>query len=244
MLTYTPGETVVHRLDPRTKLLFQFGFAIAAFGTPTLPRLVGLFVIALCCLFLAGLSVRRALRAYWFVLLVLAFGPVIAAITLGPPWVRLDRAADSLRSVVRIIPILLVSAAYIHATPVRETRAAVQHTIPGRPGQLLGVGVALTFRYVPVLRSDLQQIWDATRARGGDSRPVREQAGRVATLALARTLNRSEQLSVALQTRCFAWNPTLPRLSFSRLDYVVVAVAFLLAASPLFSYVLPRILSV
>jgi len=231
MLRYTPGSTVGHRLDPRTKLCFQFGFAIAAFAAPTVPRLAGLFAVGIGSLYLSGLAVREAVRAYRFVLLVLSLGPLIAAITVGSPWLRLDPAIESLRSVARIVPILFVSAAYIHATPIRDTRAAIQRTIPGRPGQLLGVGVALTFRYVPVLREDLRQVRDAVSARGGDSRSVRDRTGRIATLTLARALSHSDRLSVALQTRCFAWNPALPRLSFARRDYLVLAVAVLLAAT-------------
>lgn len=232
MITYTPGSSVVHRLDPRSKLLFQFGFAIAAFLQPTLWRLGGLFVLGTLCLVLAGLSVRRALRAYWVVLVVLALGPLIAAVSVGPPWIQPDRALDSLQSVARVVPILLVSAAYVYATPVRETRAAIQRTVPGRAGQLLGTGVGLTFRYLPVLRNDLREVRDAIAARGGDHQPFRKRVGRITVLVLVRALDRSDQLSIALQARCFAWNPTLPALRFSRIDYPVIALGAILALSP------------
>jgi len=221
MLTYTPGESVVHRLDPRTKLGFQFAFALVVFSVSTLPRLAGLFAGAVIVLLLAGGSIRGVLRAYWFVLFVLALGPPIAGLTLGAPWFRVGPALDSLRSVVRIVPILFVSAAYITTTPIRATRAAIQGTIPGRPGQLLGVGVALTFRYVPVLQADLGRVRDALAARGGDTGSVAIRARRIVTLTLVRAFGRSDQLAVALQARCFAWNPTLPRLRFGRLDAAV-----------------------
>ena len=221
MLTYTPGETVVHRLDPRTKLGFQFAFALVAFTAATLPRLAGLFAVGLAALYLAGSSLRQVLRAYWVVIAVLALGPLLAGLTVGSPWFRVDPAVASLQSVLRIVPILFVSAAYVTATPIRETRAAIQRTIPGRVGHLLGVGVALTFRYVPVLRADLGRVLDALAARGGDSRPVGERARRIVTLTLVRAFRRSDQLAVALQARCFAWNPTLPRLRFTRHDLPV-----------------------
>ncbi|ERH06590.1 MAG: ABC-type cobalt transport system, permease component CbiQ related transporter [Halonotius sp. J07HN4] len=221
MLTYTPGSTLVHRLDPRTKLAFQFAFAFVVFTALTAPQLLGLFVVGLGCLRLASVSVRAVLRAYWAVILLLILGPVLAAVTLGPPWLQLDPAIVSLRSVARIVPILFVSVAYIHTTPIRETRAAIQRTIPGRPGQLLGVGIALTFRYVPVLRADLRTVRDAIRARNGDTRSFWERSQRLTVLLVVRALCRSDQLAVALQARCFAWNPTLPRLQFSRLDLPV-----------------------
>jgi len=233
MLTYTPGETLAHRLDPRAKLAFQFGFAVAVFAGPAVPWVPAMLVLGVGCLVVARLPVWRALRAYWVVLLVLSLGPVIAAVTLGPPWIRVDRSLDSLRSVSRVVPVLLVSAAFIHSTPVRDTRAAIQRTVPGRPGQLLGVGVALTFRFIPVVREDLRRIREAIAVRGGEKRSIRDRARRITGLAVARSLSRADRLSVALQARCFAWNPTLPRLRFAPADYAVLALAAGLALSPL-----------
>lgn len=234
MLTYEPGETVAHRLDPRSKLAFQVGFAVAVFAAPSVRWLAGLVVLAVACSLAARLSPLRVLRAYWIVLVVLATGPVLGGVALGPPWFRVEGALGSLRSVARVVPILFVSGAFVYSTPVRETRAAIQHTVPGRFGQLLGVGVGLTFRFVPVVRSDVRQVREAIRARGGEARPLRDRAQRVATLSLRRAIGRADRLSVALRARCFAYNPTLPALGFSRLDYLVLAASVLLAASPLF----------
>ena len=233
MLTYEPGATLVHRLDPRTKLAFQVGFAVAVFASPSLVWVAGLTGLALAGVLAAGLSPVRALRAYWVVLFVLSLGPVIGGVALGPPWFRVDRALDSLTTIVRLVPILLVSAAFIHATPVRDTRAAIQRTIPGRFGQLLGVGVALTFRFVPVLQADVERIREAVWARGGQSRSLRDRAGRIASLSVVRAFARADRLSLALRARCFAYNPTLPALAFSRLDYPVLALSVGLALSPL-----------
>jgi biotin transport system permease protein len=236
MLTYTPGDSPIHRLDPRAKLGFQFAFAAAAFLGPSVPRLAALFALGVGCLRLSGLAVRRVLRTYWIVLVVLALGPLIAGLSIGTPGLSPGRARDSLQSVARVVPVLLVSAAYVHTTPVRETRAAIQRTVPGRAGQLLGTGVGLTVRFLPVVRADLQTTRDAIAARGGDRRPIHRRAARIATLALGRALDRSDQLSVALQARCFAWNPTLPPLAFDRRDYFALTLAaglFLVAVFPL-----------
>lgn len=233
MLTYEPGETLAHRLDPRSKIAFQLGFAIAAFAASSLAWLAGVFVVALGCLVAARLSVFRVVRAYWFVLAVLSVGPFLGGFVLGPPWFRIEEALVSLRSVARVVPVVLVSGAFVYSTPVRDTRAAIQHTVPGRFGQLLGVGVGLTFRVLPIVRADVTRIRDAIRARGGETRSARDRATRIATLSLARTLRRADRLSVALRARCFAWNPTLPPLSLSRLDYPVVLAGVVLALSPL-----------
>lgn len=233
MIGFEPGDTPAHRLDPRSKLAFQFGFAVAAVAHGSTVGLAASFALALLALASARLSPIEALRAYWPVLLLLALGPVGAGVSLGPPWFDVDAAAVSLRSVLRVVPILLVSAAFVRSTPVRETRAAIQWAIPGRAGALLGVGVGLTFRYVPVLRRDVTTIRDAMAARAGETRPVRERAGRLVTQSVRRALERSDALSVALRVRCLSYGPTLPRLSFGRLDWLVLSGAVALAMSPL-----------
>lgn len=233
MLTYRPGNSLAHRLGPRSKLAFQAGFAVAVFARPTPAWLAAMTGAGLVCLAAARLSPVRVLWAYRVVVLVLALGPALGGVVLGPPWFRVDPAVASLRAVARVMPVLLVSAAFVYSTPVRDTRAAIQRTVPGRPGQLLGVGVGLTVRFVPVVRADVRRIREAVRARGGDRRSLRDRASRLATLSVLRALARSDRLALALRARCFAYDPTLPTLRLSRLDYPVLALAVLLAATPL-----------
>lgn len=233
MLTYEPGGTLAHRLDPRAKLAFQVGFAIAVFASPSLLWLGATAALAVGCLLAARLSPLRALRAYWLVMVVLSLGPLLGGLALGPPWFRVEPALSSLQRVVRLVPLLLVSAAFVHSTPVRDTRAAIQRTVPGRFGQLLGVGVGLTFRFVPVLRADVTRIREAIRVRGGDRRPFRDRVQRLATLSVIRAFARADRLSLALRARCFAYNPTLPDLRFSAVDYLVLALSAVLAVAPL-----------
>ncbi|WP_439028478.1 energy-coupling factor transporter transmembrane component T family protein [Haloarchaeobius sp. DT45] len=223
MLTYTPGESVVHRLDARSKLAFQLGFATAAFAHPTPTWLAGLAAVAALGLALARLSPVRVLREYWFVFVLLLSSPVVASVSLSSPWVVPSRAVDPLLAVSRVGLILFVSAVYVHTTPVRETRAAIQRHVPGKTGRLLGVGVALTLRFVPVLTRDLQSVRDAIRARGGENRSVVDRGRRLGTVGLSRALERADRLSVALRARCFSWNPTPPQMAFSGGDYVVLA---------------------
>jgi biotin transport system permease protein len=233
MLSYRPGETFVHRLDPRSKLLVQFGLAIAVFSRPTVPVIAAATLLTLGMLTAARLSPLAVIRAYWVVVAVLALGPVIAGVALGPPWFRFEPALRSARAVIRIVPLLFVSAAYLTTTPVRETRAAVQRLIPGKAGQLFGVGMALVIRLFPVLYQDISEVRDAIRARGGERRPFYVRARLLAVRSLERTMDRSDRLGMALRARCFAWNPTLPPLAFERRDYPVLVLGAVLTLSPL-----------
>ncbi|WP_277543274.1 energy-coupling factor transporter transmembrane component T family protein [Haloarcula laminariae] len=233
MLTYRPGETVAHRLDARSKLVCQFGFAVAAFAGPTPRRLAALGVLAGLALAAGRLSPLRVVRSYRFVLFILLLSPLSAVVSVTQPYVVLSRAVEPLLSIARVVLVLAVAAVYVRTTPVRETRAVIQRYVPGRTGQALGVGVGLTFRFLPVLRRDLLTVRDAIAARGGGNRSVIDRAKRIAVVGLARALDRSDRLAVALRARCFAWNPTLPEMALSGRDYPVLALGLALALWPL-----------
>ncbi|WP_117593445.1 energy-coupling factor transporter transmembrane component T family protein [Haloprofundus halophilus] len=230
MLTYSPGDSLAHRLDPRTKLLVQFAFVGAAFAHETPRGLLVLSGVTAALLSSSGLSPLSALRGYRFVLPFLAAGPLVSALTLGPPWVVFADAIDPALASYRALLVLFVTAAYVRSTPVRETRAAVQRTVPGKFGQFLGTGIALVFRFFPLLLSDLRRTREAMAARLGDERPVVERIELTAIAGLGRAFGRADRLSLALRARCFAWNPTLPMLRFARLDWLGFTVAAVLAA--------------
>lgn len=231
MLSYESDDALAHRLDPRSKLAFQAAFALTALSHTGPRALAALTVVAGLALVAARLPLRRSLYAYRFALPVLLAGPLVAGATLGSPWFSSGDALESARASYRVLLVLLVGGAYVRSTPIRESRAAVQRTVPGKPGQLLGIGVALVFRFLPVLRADLRAIREATAARLGDRRGPVDRAGRLATLGLVRTFARADRLSLALQARCFSWNPTLPRLAFAGRDVPVLAAAAVLALS-------------
>ncbi|MFC5278144.1 energy-coupling factor transporter transmembrane component T family protein [Halorubrum rubrum] len=221
-LAYVPGDSLAHRLDPRTKLLVQIGFAAAAYAHATPRGLAALTALAGGCLWAADGDIAD-LWAYRVAFPVLFLAPLVAGATLGSPWFRAARAAETALASYRVLLLLVVAAAYVRSTPVRDSRAALQRTVPGRAGTFLGAGVALVFRFLPLLRRDLLTAREAVRARGGDRLPVRERIRLVAVAGTNRAFGRADRLGTALAARCFAWNPTLPRLSFEPADYPALA---------------------
>jgi biotin transport system permease protein len=227
-LSYRPGDSLAHRLDPRTKLAFQVAFALAAFAHTTPKGLLALSAVVAAILRVSGVSAREALTEYRFALPFLLAGPLISAVTLGPPWVRWGAGFETSLASYRVVLVLFVSAAYLRTTPVRDSRAAIQHLVPGRAGQLLGTGVGFVFRFLPVLQADLRRIRDASAARLGDQRGLVDRMKLVSVSGLARALSRADRFALALRARCFAWNPTLPPLAFSRADLPVLAASLAL----------------
>lgn len=231
MLSYEPGDSLGHRLDPRAKLAFQAAFGAAALAHATPVGLAGLTAVCLLALAACRLDPRAALAEYRAVLPFLLAAPVLESLRVGPPWVEPAAAVDPLLAVYRTVLLLALAVAYVRTTPASESRAAVTWLVPGRPGRYLGVGVALVFRLLPVLQADVRRLREAAWARLGDERPVHERVAHLAVGALDRALSRADALSLAMRARCLSWNATPPRLSFARRDYAALALCAGLVAS-------------
>ncbi|KAB1197516.1 MULTISPECIES: energy-coupling factor transporter transmembrane protein EcfT [Haloferax] len=231
MLTYEPGDSFAHRLDPRAKLAVQIGFATAGLAHTTPLGLTLLGVVAAVSLRVSETSLLSSLYSLRFAVPFLVLAPVVEAVSLGAPWVDPTAAVDPALASIRILLVFLVAAAYVRTTPVRDSRAAIQRLVPGRLGVALGMGVALVFRFLPLLRRDLLRVREAQAARLGTERRLDERLALVAAGGLRRAFARADSLALALRARCFAWNPTLPDLQFSRRDVPVLVVACVLVVS-------------
>lgn len=231
MLSYEPGESIAHRLDPRSKLLVQGGFAAVAFVYTTPRGLAVLTAVALCLLVFARTAPHRALWSFRFVFPFLLAAPLLDGFAWGVWFVLEDAIAPALAG-YRVLLVLLVAAAYVRTTPIRDSRAAIQWAVPGRTGQFLGMGVSFVFRFLPVLRDDLGRIRDGHRARLGTERSVPERMRLLVVAAFNRAFERADRFSLALRARCFSWNPTLPEFRFSALDVpaILLGTAFFAAA--------------
>jgi biotin transport system permease protein len=231
VLQYEPGDSFAHRADPRAKLAVQFAFTAAAFAHTTIPGLAALSVLTAALLAVSATPLLATLRELRVLLPFLVAGPLLQGLTLSAPYFSPAEARFPALASYRVLLVLFVAAAYVRTTRVRDSRAAIQHTVPGRPGQFLGMGVAFVFRFLPVLQRDLSRIRGASRARLGDQRRLNERMRTVALAGLSRAFRRSDAFSLALRARCFAWNPTLPPLRLSRADVPVLSLALVLVVA-------------
>jgi biotin transport system permease protein len=236
VIGYRPGDSLAHRADPRAKLLVQVGFAAAALAHTTVPGLVVLSVSATGLLVVARTSPLATLREVRVLVPFLLAAPLLQGLTLSAPYFSLAEARYPALASYRVVLVLFVAAAYVRTTPVRESRAAVEWLLPGRLGRFFGAGIGFVFRFLPVLRGDLSRAREASRARLGDRRRLDERMRVVALAGLSRAFRRADAFSLALRARCFAWNPTLPALVLSPVDYpalVLAAALFAWAVAPL-----------
>ncbi len=218
---FIPGESPVHGLDPRTKLVATLAFAVALFAIEGWSG-VGILAAGLAVvLALAGVPavyLWRSLRPL-LILLVLTF--VIQAFSFpGEPVVGLGPFSITREGLSRggfltmRLGMLLVSSAALTLTtaPVALTDGIEWLLGPlrrvGVPSHEIALMMTIALRFIPTLLRELDDLIKAQKARGADLslRDPRRLADAVLPLVVplfVLSFRRADDLAVAMTSRCY-----------------------------------------
>ena len=205
VLSYAPGSTILHRLDPRTKLLMSLMICIAAFISGREFFLLALLALNLLFAFLGGV-VPQALRmlkglskacVFMFILQVLF-------IQQGAPYFSVFgiRITDyGVRTAYMVILRLLL-------TVTRLTDLSNALVVHWRLPYQYAFTVTTALHFIPVFFSDMQAITEAQIARGVslDTRNPIKKIGLMIPMSvplLVSAVKKTEQEAIAVELRGF-----------------------------------------
>ena len=200
------GDSAIHRLDPRAKLLGLSAVTVIAVSTTAPPVHAACAAALVLVAMLARIGPRTILRRARIValpvLLVAAFSPEIAP-----------------KALIGTFSAVLLGA----TTSFPDVLHALERL---RAPRLLVLIAAFMYRYLFTIVDEVQRMRAALAARGYRPRHALQIAalGRVATALFLRTYERGERVHLAMLARGF--NERMPRLhalAFSRGDLVFVA---------------------
>ncbi len=254
---YLPGDSLIHRLDPRTKLAGLFLISFVALSLGTVRSLLATAFFLLLAHRLAGLapgSLLRSLRGFlWLfvftvaVQLVWARGEMLWRWSLGPLHLALttEGVRSSLLIFLRLIIVVaagnLVSAA---TSPTRLGSALGWFLAPLRRWGVPSADAVLAFsiglQFLPLMQEEAADIRDAQVSRGIghlDPNPLI----RLRCLAhlfvpvVVRAVRRSEELSLAMLCRGYreeGVRTSLYPLAFGQADALagIALAGFVMAA--------------
>ncbi len=250
---YIPTGSILHRLDPRTKIL-SIGLLILVFVAYNsaaglvagLILVLGLVVLARVPMAFALGGLKPAVPILLFLaVLQLFFGwglPAAGCRMLWGWWI-LHTSTCSVQVVVAslarfVILILLTSLLTLTSTITELAHGAERLMRPfqrlGLPAGELAMVFTLTLRFVPTLAEELEKLFKAQAARGADlgrgSNPVQRirQLLPVLVPLFITTLRHAEELTAAMEARGYAGGQGrshLTHLHFGRADAVTLAVA-------------------
>lgn len=251
-LCYEVGTTILHRLDPRTKL-----FAAGAVVVDALIAAVPLGMIAAFALgALAGLSAHHLLPSLWrtlrpLLVLIALFGLIITVVTPGHAlahiWILVpttDGVHLAIRLGLQALLIVYTTSLITLTTPPLALADALQWSfgwlerfrLPVRD-VIAMMAIGLTF--VPLLIEEVQKVIAAQRARGAElgmnALMDEESMGALLIPLLLANLRRGGELAESMEARLFDSGPrtSLTQRHFHQLDAftgVVVAAGTVIVA--------------
>lgn len=179
---YIPGDSIIHRLDPRSKLLAMFGFLLMIFWANNLVT------NALLILFVLGLVMLSRIRLSFFInglkpmigiILFTTFFQVFftpGATILWEFWIfklSVEGLQQAAIIFVRFVLIIFFSTLLtLTTTPLSLADGIESGLAPLKrfrvPVHEIGLMLSMSLRFVPTLMDDTTRIMNAQRARGVD----------------------------------------------------------------------------
>ncbi|QFZ21403.1 energy-coupling factor transporter transmembrane component T family protein [Saccharothrix syringae] len=191
---YHDADTPVHALPAGAKLLVLFGAGTGLFFVRSIPGLAVALAAVVLCHPVARVPWRTAWRQARPVLPFTAL--IVAAQVVLTDWATAVLVGE------RILALVLLANLVTLTTRTSAMIAAVEAALrPLRPlgvrPERVGLLVALTIRFIPVIREQAEQVRAAQRARGV------ERSSAFLTPLLIKTLRLADGLGEALDARGF-----------------------------------------
>ena len=249
---FFPGDSLLHRLDPRTKivLLFFFLAAIFIFDSPLAYAALTAFTAALIAvsrvpplLMLKALKPLSWIIAFTFVIhLVSTPGDAFFHVWLfALTW---QGASKGFFFALRLALLILLSALLTYTTsPLALTDALETLMQPakrvGVPAHEIAMMMTIALRFVPTLIEEADKIMKAQQARGADltkGSVIERVKGFVPVLVplFISAFRRADDLALAMEARCYrggVGRTQMKALRISSIDYVAYAFGALFFAA-------------
>jgi len=261
---YIPTDSVIHRLDPRAKLLATLFLLIALSTVDSLLAMGMLLLILVSVTWLAKLPFGYILRGFLRSWPVLAFFLTLALFYLGwqepagkvyLEWSYLRVTRTALQQITLSVLRLLCFMFLVSLPSLTTTITHLTHGLRVLLSPLRRVGVpahdiALVFmialRFVPTLAEEAERVMKAQASRGGEignlswRRPL--QIGR-ALLPLivplfVNAFRRAEELALAMEARGFmpgAERTSYLALNADLLDFMATLIMLALSLTAIFA---------
>ena len=181
---YYPADSLIHRLDGRTKILLATIFIVSVFFCQSLASFAFLLALTLMIVFTSKIPLRvvlRSLRAIVFILIFTFIINIFLTKGEGEPiidwWIfeiYIEGFWTSLFIAIRILCLILSSSVFISftTTPIQLTYAIESLLSPLKaikvPVHDFAMMMSIALRFIPTFIEETNKIISAQKARGGD----------------------------------------------------------------------------
>jgi len=246
---FFPGNTIAHKLDPRTKLILVVLYIISLFQAKGWISYGIITLITALCLKLSKVSwknIFKGLKPMLFIIVLTAVLNIFYTTgdriidSLPITWQGIERA---IQMVLRIC--LLITGTFLltyTTSPIALTDGLERLMNPLKkiklPVHEMTIMMSMALRFIPTLIEETDKIMSAQKARGADF-----ETGSLAQRAKAMlpilvplfvsAFRRADELAVAMESRCYhggEGRTRMKQLSFAARDFMALIAGALVLA--------------
>ena len=235
---FFPGNTIVHRLDPRTKLLCVILYIVALFSAKsvlTYGIMIAVLTVSVLVSRVPFKSLTKGLKPVYF---VVAFTAIMNMFfTAGTPvadvWLLRSITWEGIIAAVQrtytTSPIALTDAMENLLGPLKKLKLPVHE---------LAMMMSIALRFIPTLIEETDKIMSAQKARGADFETgnIFQRAKALVPILVPLFISafrRADELATAMECRCYhggEGRTALRVLRFRRADWLSLALFVVLTA--------------
>ena len=247
---YFPGDSILHRLDPRTKLIGLVCYIVALFLAKSYVSYALMALVLVVLSALAHIRAKTLLSGLKPLIFIVVFTGVINLFYgSGEPLVQFwifKITANGIRTAVFMVLriMLLVCGTFLltyTTSPLQLTDGLEKLFAPLKairfPVHELAMMMSIALRFIPTLIEETDKIMSAQKARGADfeSGGLIQRARALIPLLVplfVSAFRRADELATAMECRCYhggEGRTKLHVLRFAARDYAVLACYLALA---------------
>ena len=256
---YFPGDSFLHRMDARVKILLLLILLIEVFAFTSAPVYLVMTVLTFLMIMISKVPMRmvlRSLKPLWWIILFtfvlhLFSHPGRELYRIWQFVITQEGVEQGALISVRLMLLIILSTLLTFTTsPLKLTDALESLLSPfkrlGLPAHELAMMMTIALRFIPTLISETDKIMKAQQSRGADfvTGSIMSRLKNMVPILVPLFLSafrRADDLALAMEARCYRGGEGRTRMKemkLGRLDYVVIGVFVLFSAGLGVSYAL------
>jgi len=240
-----PTGSVVHKLDPRTKIIAVFVFIITLFLVDNFMAYGFVAVFVLLCIMISKIPMKYIIKGLkpltfiiLFTLMINSFmiaGEII--ISIGPLSITKEGLYQGSFMAVRLIMLVIgTSLLTLTTSPITLTDGIESLLNPlkkiGVPAHELAMMMTIALRFIPTLLEETDKIMKAQMARGADFESgslIKRSKSLVPLLVplFTSAFRRADDLAMAMEARCYRGGEgrtRMKQLKYYKRDFVTIVI--------------------
>ncbi len=219
---YFPGNSPVHRLDPRTKLIVLVGYIVALFMAKSWVSYGICFAFLAVCIGVSTIPVKSIVKGMKPLVFILAFTGILnlfftegetVLVKLWVITVTLEGLVRAIFMVARILMLITATFLLTYTTsPISLTDGLESLLSPLKkirvPVHELSMMMCIALRFIPTLIEETDKIMSAQKARGADfeSGNLMQRVKALVPILVPLFISafrRADELATAMECRCY-----------------------------------------